>query len=135
MSKKTKDEPETPVVKETIQAKHTFTQDERNELGMELSRTCRAIGTMEEEKAATAKDYAGRIQIAEIKRDSLVEKIASGYEMRSTECAVTFYPTNRSKDYWRLNLDGTRGEFIERREMTTSDFQLTIPDGEPKEEK
>ena len=112
---------------ENIHAKHVFTNDETIDLARELGRVSTAINTLEAEKSATAKDYSFRIETAEIKRDSLSEKITSGYEMRPTDCVVIFDPKNRSKDYFRKDGSGMAENFIERREMTQADFQLCLP--------
>ena len=125
MSKKTTDK--IPDIVETIHAKHTFTQEELIEVSRSLGRTCTEIATLESEKSAVTKDFASRIETKEIQRDSLVDKVLSGYEFRPTECVVVFDPKNRSKDYMRRNGDGEAGEFIERREMNTADFQLALP--------
>lgn len=125
MSKKTADK--IPDIIETIHAKHTFTQEELIEVSRSLGRTCTEIATLESEKSAVTKDFASRIETKEILRDSLVDKVSSGYEFRPTECIVIFDPKNRSKDYIRRNVDGETGEFVERRKMTTSDFQLALP--------
>jgi hypothetical protein len=115
-----------PII-ETIHAKHVFAQEELLELSRELGRTCTAINTLEQEKSAVTKDFASRIGTNEIKRDSLVDKVTSGYEMRPTDCIVVMDPKNRSKDYFRQDHLGLCGEFVERREMTTADFQLALP--------
>jgi hypothetical protein len=123
---------ETPII-ETIHAKHEFTQEELLELSRSLGRTCSEISTLESEKSAVAKDFAFRIETKEITRDSLVGKVTSGYEMRPTECNVVLDPANRSKDYFRLGTAGTTG-FVERREMTAADFQLSFPKTEAEPE-
>lgn len=115
-----------PII-ETIHAKHVFSQVERLELSLQLGRTCTEINTLEQQKSAVTKDFASRIETEEIKRDSLVEKVTSGYEMRPTDCIVVLDPKNRSKDFFRMNKEGQAGDFIERREMTQADFQLTLP--------
>ena len=122
MKKETQD----PII-ETIHAKHVFTQEELLELSRDLGRTCTAINTLESEKSAVTKDFSSRIETNEIKRDSLVDKVTSGYEMRPTDCIVIMDPKNRSKYYFRREPEGGQGEFVERREMMTSDYQLTIP--------
>lgn len=127
-SKKTK-APEP--VKETIFAQHTFSQEELVELSKELGRTCSDVAQLEAQKSAATKDFGGRIETKEIHRDSLVEKVTSGYEMRETECWVVFDPKNRSKDYFKVTPDGGTGAFVERREMTQADFQLALPAVEP----
>lgn len=126
MKKEPKDKP----IIETIHAKHTFTQDELLDLSRTLGRTCSQITVLEQEKSAISKDFASRIETKEIERDSLVTKVTSGYEMRPTECVVVLDPKNKSKDYFRCDGDGVRGEFIERREMTPADFQLALPNAE-----
>lgn len=125
MPKQTKEQ--IPDIIETIHAKHILSQDELIEVSRCLGRTCTEIATLESEKSAVTKDFASRIETKEILRDSLVDKVSSGYEFRPTECIVVFDPKNRSKDYMRRNGDGEPGEFIERREMTTADFQLALP--------
>lgn len=116
---------------ETIHAKYVFSQDELLELSRELGRTCTEINTLEQQKSAVTKDFGGRIETNEIKRDSLVDNVTSGYKMKPTECIVTLDPKNRSKDYHKQNPDGTPGEFVERREMNQSDFQLVLPEPDP----
>lgn len=117
-------------IKEAIHAKHNFSQEELLEISRDLGRTCNEITQLEQEKSAVTKDFASRIETKEIRRDSLVDKVTSGYEMRLTECFVVFDPPNRSKDFFRIDGKGKRGEFVERREMQQSDFQLTIPEPE-----
>lgn len=112
---------------ETIHAKHVFSQEELLELSRSLGRTCTQINTLEAEKSAIGKDFSSRIETQEIQRDSLVDKVTSGYEFRPTECIVVLDPKNRSKDYFRNDSADGIGEFVERREMTQADFQLTIP--------
>jgi len=118
---------EEPPIIETIHAKHIFTKDELLELSRTLGRTCTEISKLESEKSAVTKDFASRIETSEIQRDSLVGKVTSGYEMRPTECVVILDPKNRSKDYFRKEPEGGKGEFVERREMTRADFQLSLP--------
>ena len=115
-----------PII-ENIFARHIFTEPELLELSRELGRTCNAINKLESEKSAVTKDFASRIETQEIKRDGLVDNVTSGYAMQPTDCIVTLDPKNHSKDYHKQNLDGTKGDFVERREMTQADFQLTIP--------
>jgi hypothetical protein len=136
--KKTKPEAEAapappvpPDVKEQIHAKHVFTSEELLDLSRQLGRTCNEVSTLEQEKSAVTKDFGGRILSKEILRDSLVDKVTSGYEMRLTDCVVVMDPPNRSKDYFRVTPEGERGEFAERREMTHADFQLTLIEPEP----
>lgn len=114
-------------ITETIHAKHTFSQDELLELSRGLGRTCTEISQLESEKSAVTKDFGFRIETKEIQRDSLVDKVTSGYEMRPTDCVVVFDVKNRSKDYFRRLVDGQVGEFVERREMSQADFQLALP--------
>jgi hypothetical protein len=76
-----------PIV-ENIFAKHVFTQDELLELSRELGRTCTQISKLESEKSAVTKDFAGRIETQEIKRDGLVDNVTSGYAMQPTDCIV-----------------------------------------------
>lgn len=112
---------------ETIHAKHTFSQEELLDLSRALGRTCTEINALESEKSAIGKDFASRIETKEIQRDSLVDKVTSGYEFRPTDCIVVMDPPNRSKDYFRKDHLGLPGEFVERREMTQADFQLALP--------
>jgi hypothetical protein len=118
-----------PIIEE-IYARHTFTEPELLELSRDLGRTCNAINKLEAEKSACTKDFGGRIETAEIRRDSLIDNVTSGYAMKLTNCIVVFDPKNRSKDFFRQNADGTQGDFVERREMSTADFQLVLPETE-----
>src|ERR1035441_10114439 len=118
----------TKPITEVIHAKHIFAQEELLELSRDLGRTCTAINTLESEKSAVTKDFASRIETNEIKRDSLVDKVTSGYEMRPTECVVVMDSKNRTKDFYKIGKDGDALDFVERREMTTADFQLVLPE-------
>ena len=126
---KQKSKTDKPII-ENIYAKHVFNQDELLELSRELGRTCTEISTLEQQKSAVTKDFSSRIEGQEIKRDKLVDNVTSGYEMRSTDCIVTLDPKNRSKDYHKIKPDGTKGEFVERREMAQADFQPFLPEVE-----
>lgn len=111
---------------EEIFAKHVFSQVELLELSRELGRTCTQISKLESEKSAVTKDFGGRIESQEIKRDGLVDNVTSGYRMQPTNCIVVFDPKNRSKYYFKQNPDGTKGDFVERREMSQADFQIEL---------
>ena len=115
-----------PII-ENIYAKHVFTQEELLDISRELGRTCTEINTLEQQKSAVTKDFASRIETQEIKRDGLVDNVTSGYAMRPTDCIVVMDPKNRSKDYFKLEANDIIGEFVERREMTQADFQLSLP--------
>jgi hypothetical protein len=118
-----------PIIEE-IYARHTFTEPELLDLSRDLGRTCSEINQLEQQKSAVGKDFAARIETQEIKRDSLIDNVTSGYAMRLTNCIVVLDPKNRSKDYFRPNLNGSLGEFVERREMSPADFQLALPESE-----
>jgi hypothetical protein len=111
---------------EEIFAKHVFSQVELLELSRELGRTCTQISKLESEKSAVTKDFGGRIESQEIKRDGLVDNVTSGYRMQPTNCIVVLDPKNRAKDYFKQNPDGTKGDFVERREMSQADFQIEL---------
>jgi len=114
---------------ENIYAKHVFTQDELIKLSRDLGRTCTEISTLEKQKSAVIKDFASRIETQEIKRDLLVDNVTIGYVMIPTDCIVIMDPKNRSKDYFKQNREGTKGDFVERREMASADFQLPAVEG------
>ena len=115
-----------PII-ENIYSKHVFTQEELLDISRELGRTCTEINTLEQQKSAVTKDFASRIETQEIKRDGLVDNVTSGYAMRPTDCIVVMDPKNRSKDYFKLEANDIIGEYVERREMTQADFQLSLP--------
>jgi hypothetical protein len=117
-------------ITEVIHAKYVFTQEELLELSRELGRTCKGINTLEEEKSAVGKDFSARIETNEIKRDGMIDFLTMGYQMRPTECIVVLDPKNRSKDFFRVDSLGMPSEFVERREMTSADFQLVLPETE-----
>ena len=118
---------DTETIIENIFARHIFTEPELLELSRELGRTCNAINKLEAEKSACMKDFGGRIESQEIKRDGLVENVTSGYAMQPTDCIVIMDSKNRSKDYFRVDSLGLPGDFVERREMSQADFQLELP--------
>lgn len=125
--KTAKEKKEVPVVKESIHAKHVFSPEELLDLSRQLGRTCSEINGLEQQKSAVGKDFGSRIETKEIARDYLIDRVTSGYEMRPTDFIVVFDVPNQSKDYFKIEPDGKKGEFVERREMRQADFQLALP--------
>ncbi|HEX2881221.1 MAG TPA: hypothetical protein VHO25_16950, partial [Polyangiaceae bacterium] len=77
---------------------------------------------LEEKKKQVTADLKAQVEAAQAEVNLLSTKISNGYEMRETECVVTFDPKNSSKDY---HVKKT-GVFAKRAEMTKQDFQITM---------
>lgn len=110
--------------RETVPLRHEFTDKEIRELARKLGAELFEIGKLEQELKHVTSDYKARIQGAEGRRDELNNKITGGYEMRSVEVRVKFFPKKKLKEYYAL--DGKK-EKLATVEMRPSDFIVELP--------
>lgn len=111
-----------PVI-EQIEVRYNFTIEEIGEIARKMSAANQRVQEFEERKKQQAADLKAQIDLAQAEVNSLAWKVSNGYEMRMTDCVVTFDPKNESKDY---HVKRT-GEFVTRRAMDRRDFELSLP--------
>lgn len=116
---------------EVKSVKHTFSAEERNQIGGDLAR---AIGT---ERGILAEfdqvkaSYKAKTAEAEARIDSLSTSLLNGFEMRSKRCVVLFFTAEKKKHYFLEDSpDGADPVLTE--EMTPADFQTELIEAESK---
>jgi hypothetical protein len=117
--------------------KHTFTHEEREQLGSDLARAFGGLRGIESELDSIKASYKSKTAEAEAKIDRVSTNITNGFEMREAQCFVVYRPKDKEIDYYVREGDaqdaGTkRAQFppdlTER--MTQEDFQLALPEVE-----
>lgn len=108
---------------ETIPAQYFFNDVEKLELGLKLGNGTAKLSELEGQKKSVTADFNGQIESVKAQIGSLSQKVTSGYEMRETECVVTFDPKSNTKHYHNRRT----GEFVRSAEMTRADYQFNLP--------
>ncbi len=115
-----------PVIEKMV--RHTFTLDERNEIGGNLARSIASQRGIVAEFDQVKAGYKARTTEAEARVDSLSTAIMNGFEMRVKRCRVVYKPKERKKHFY---LDGEEADeastlpvLIE--DMTPDDFQADL---------
>lgn len=85
---------------ETKNIKHTFTHEEREQLGGDLARAFGALRGVESEFDQVKASYKSKVAEAEARIDRISTNITNGFELRDAPCVVTFRPVDKEKDYW-----------------------------------
>lgn len=114
--------------------KHTFTLEERDEVGGMLARALAALRGITAEFDEVKASYKFKIAEAEAAIGSLETKRTNGFEFRSENSRVFYRPKDRKKDYY-LESDPNGGPVLTE-SMTAEDFQAEIDlQNESKKEK
>jgi hypothetical protein len=103
--------------------KHSFTNEERNEIGANLARTIGGLRGTEAEFDQVKASFKARITEADARIDKLSTDLVNGFEMRNKRCIVVFYPAERKKRY---SLEGGDMTVVLEEEMTKDDFQAEL---------
>lgn len=126
---------ETPTKVETKSIKHTFTTDERNNIGGDLARAIANMRNTEAEFEQVKAGYKARTTECEARIDNLSTSLMNGFEMRNEKCVVVFRPKDRKKDYY------LESEFTEKNgesvlllteDMNSDDFAQELIQAESK---
>lgn len=111
-----------PDGKDTIQAKHVFTKDERVTLSESLARANLEYVTIDTTRKNIAAEYANKLKSVNAVIDDLSSRISNGYEMRPTEVIVKYHtPETGKKTYVRA------GKVVGTETMTASDLNQDLP--------
>lgn len=126
MSTETKESTQAPkrkIILETIPAQYTFTTEEIGELARKSALETQRVNDLENRKKQVTSGFKADIEASQAIISSLSDKIASGFEMRDTECQVEFN-VKEGKKVYRHNLTGV---IVRTAQMTQSDFQQNLP--------
>jgi hypothetical protein len=108
--------------KKVINCQYNFTEAEKIANGVEIGTITADIIGLEEQSKSVAKDYKGRLDMMEMKRQALALKLTRGYEFREIEALVTFRPKDGKKDFRHP----FTMEIIRVEDMTQADFQMEL---------
>ena len=84
----------------TKTVKHTYSHEEREQLGGELARAFGGLRGIESELDSIKASYKSKTAEAEARIDRLSTDITNGFTMREEKCVVTYRPKLKEKDYW-----------------------------------
>lgn len=119
---------------ESIQVRHDYTDSEMADHGRSSQKAQVEIHQLESELSSIKKDYAGKIELATLKRDCAFGKLRDGYEMRPCEAVVQFNtPKKGRKSYWAHDPKKKEGKgtFLKEEDMSPSDAQMEWLDKTP----
>jgi hypothetical protein len=111
-----------PVKIETIAARHDFSEAEKSQLGCKLAELTQHKTRTEEEKKVVMGEWSNRIKSIQSEISTVSGKISSGFEMRDTECEVSFDWKAGKKTYTRKS----DGKVIETRSITDPERQQKL---------
>ena len=98
-----------------------LSDDEIQNLGLEMAKMVSEVETLESQKSATTADFTAKIKAKTIEITSASRKIQDGYEMRYEDCDfVDNHITNTR--YFMFN-----GEKVSERKMTQDEIQMGLP--------
>lgn len=111
-----------PIIKETIQAPHVFTDVETAVMNLKLRDHLDSIEALQGDAKAAAQDFKLRMTNHVNETKMLRTKLSAGQENRETQAIVTFNAKAREKTYTH---PVTKQE-IRKEPMTAIDFQLPM---------
>jgi hypothetical protein len=107
---------------ESIPARHDFTEQEMSGLGSKLAGLTQEKSRVEEEKKVAMSQWTTRIKAIQNDIAATSGKISSGFEMRDTECEVTFDWKKGEKSYTRK----ADGKHLETRKIEEHERQQKL---------
>lgn len=110
---------------ETKSVKHTFTLEERDEIGGELARALGRLRGVEAEFEQVKASYKSKAAEAEAQIGSLETKRMNGFEFRNERCRLAYFPKERVKRYW-LEDAAEDAEPVLVEPMTQEDYQSDL---------
>lgn len=89
----------TQLKSEVKNIKHTFTLEEREQLGVDLARSFGTLRGIEAEFDQVKASYKSKTAEAEARIDRISTSITNGFDMRDVACIVYYRPADKEKDY------------------------------------
>lgn len=129
MSTKKKSDSVLDAKQERVLAKHTFTSEELVDLGRAAGRSQIEVGSLDAQLSSIKSDYKGRIEGAEMRRDSAFDKLRDGFEMREVEGIIVFNRPKKGQKtiyHYDENLPDFIGALIRAEDMTPGDCQAEL---------
>lgn len=116
-----------------ILARHDFTDSEIRGIAVKMAGVAQSYSATESEFASVKQDFKAKLDRLELDRDTLVQRIRDGFEMRPTPAYVEFnVPEKGRKRYYRVGQGVyVYGEMIREEPMDATDFQRELPLEEP----
>jgi hypothetical protein len=115
--------PPVNTVRETTQAKYTFTTLEIAELGKKLQSARNEQARVQSELESIKSDYKAKLAAVDIEQNRFGRRLDDGYEMREAFAIVTFNDPAKGRKTYRHE-EGS--ELIREEPMSHSDFQLPM---------
>jgi hypothetical protein len=120
--------------------KHTYTLEERDQLGADLARAFGSLRGVEMEFDQVKSSYKTKTAEAEARIDKLATARNNGFEFQETPCVVVYRPAKKEKEYYlteleaevALKLDGPATSCVLTEKMTADDFQQELIEAESK---
>ena len=112
-----------------VQAKHTFTIEERDELGLGAARAQDQIGGLEARLSSFKKDIQSQIETAEMVRNEAFRKHQEGFEWREVEAVIDYNDPKKGEKTLRFHQPGEksiRGAIIRVEPMSQTDLQMEM---------
>ncbi len=120
---------------ETKNIKHTFSHDEREQLGSDLAHSFGYLRGVEAEFDQVKASYKAKTTEAEARIDRISTNITNGFEMRGTTCFAAFRVKDREKDFYLNEAAAKNADpkcVVLTEPMTADDFQQELIASEAK---
>lgn len=107
---------------ERKQVKHVFTREEKEALSHDLVNELARSQSIELELTQVKSNYKAKIDESAAKIGTLTQHLQSGFEFRTEELEVQYFPKQKLKRYYRPDCS----EFVIEEEMSPADFQMEL---------
>lgn len=108
----------------TVNAKYSFTEDEKQQLGSQLAQKIDAREQIDAEKKSRMSDFKDRIDRASSEIKRLSSNVNLGYEFRNYTCRIEKNYKLKVKEYYDVH----SGKLIDTAKFDPQDFQQTFED-------
>ena len=127
---------------ETKTIKHTYTHEEREQLGSDLAQAFGGLRGIESELDSIKASYKSKTAEAEARIDRLSTDITNGFTMKEAQCFIVYRPKENEKDFYLFESDAQSALFTDTHQgivkpvlterMTGDDFQQELIEAESK---
>ena len=101
---------------------HTFTDDEKREIAIEMARKVSELQVAEDNKKAIMSEFKSKIDGIQANVNLSATKLNNGYEMRTIKCEVIPLWDKKVWEYRRVD----NGEVAKEKQMSSNDLQMKI---------
>ena len=100
--------------------RHTFTEDEKRDIAVEMARKVAELNQAEDDKKAVMSDLKSKIDSLTAQVNGAASKLNSGFEYRSLKCEVDRDYKARKIIFWFDE------KVVKEKPMTSDDLQMKI---------